>query len=157
MNEKVLKEVLVELKRIVAGTIIRAPLVDAIIKLESTLIPAPRFYKGQPVLVKSVNGGWHKKIYSHRSNEGVHVCTTYEGASPLEWREVQPDTTAVSLPNWVEHDGSAGRLKVPKEHRIVWVDAAAHVIITETLRLDSNVIRYCIIPLPEFINNKGEL
>ena len=123
-------------------------------KLKKAIAPEPRFYKGQPVKVKSDMGFWKEAFFIRRENGKYEVKAGPDVNSQI-YDECKPDPDAVSLPNWIEHDGSSVNIPYPKNHSAVWVSEKGHTHIDQWredgFRADFGVIRYCIIPLPEFI------
>jgi hypothetical protein len=122
--------------------------------LEEALAPPVRFYKNQPVLVRDFNGGWKKKLYHQFNNCLSHQCTMYDGTSPLNWKDVKPDTDAESIINWVEHDGSINQVATPLNSIVIIECNDGDVLYHENvshINIDSFIARYAIIPLPEFL------
>jgi len=119
--------------------------------LEKALAPEPRFYKGQPVLVKD-----------HDDDEWLHEILVSIGRDPFfpyqtidaKWKQCKPDPDAPSYINWFEHDG--GDCPVDGDE-IVFVIYSNGVLqfggvgVEAKNRYWRNVVRYAIIPLPEFI------
>jgi len=118
--------------------------------LTEALAPPQRFYKGQPVLVSIQGIDWSKRTLLRI--EDLSKSYAYMDTISQCWDHCKPNLDAVSLPNWIEHDGS--------DHgRIVAKGAIINVIRTdgesyhhrEAFYLNDGIARYCIIPLPEFL------
>ena len=120
--------------------------------LTEALAPEPRFYVGQPVLVSENEKVWFPRALVSITGSGFECKPTGHSKENVHWLHCKPDPDAVSLPNWIEHDGSEKRID---GDFILWEGKAGN---KGSLRgyviLDSKVARYCIIPLPRWVGEK---
>jgi hypothetical protein len=120
-----------------------------------------RFYKGQPVLVKSsLDTIWQKRYLSHINGERFFCFhenqLPIKGTTTSYWLHCKPDPSAPSLLNWIEWEGGecpvdgdrlvlteekCGDIEVGKASDCYW-DDVNHAY---------HVIRYAVIEKPEFI------
>lgn len=113
--------------------------------LKEALAPTPKLYIGQQVIF-SGGGNESRGILKGIYPDGAFLDE--EGS----WEHCRPDPTALTRPVWIEHDGSNITLK---ERLVITVDGAEnHYQHTHTIPLDRSVVRYCVIPVPEFINEE---
>ena len=156
MNEnKVIQEALAELKANGAFTAMNLKVISI---LEKALAPEPRFYKNQQVLVR--DGGteaWISAVFKGPSLNPAHkfMALKYSGGMGIcSYLYCKPDPDAESIINWIEHDGSDGLLPKDLDKPVVWVDSSGctQSSTSGALVLDTNVVRYAIIPLPEYLS-----
>jgi len=116
--------------------------------------PTPQFYKGQPVLVSNESGQWKQGHFNGymKTPEGVVGYQPYivytDGR--CRWHNCKPDPDAVSQPNWVENDHTEKRVE---GDFIAWEFADGRLgFTTGFVCLSTDVVRYCITPLPEWLS-----
>ena len=123
--------------------------------LSEALLPAPKFYVGQPVLVKDViqeDGEWITAVLENIREEEFR----YECEDGMAYRLCKPDPQGKTKPNWVEVDPSEWGKSILYSDRemciAVYEDGEQFLVDIESKGLYlKHVVRYCIIPLPQFI------
>ena len=116
--------------------------------LEQAIAPTPRFYVGQPVLVETINLRTEKGIL--REIRDGFYCTE-NGA----YSHCKPDPDAVSLPNWITPGPHVCSIECPENSYISWLNKNEDVHVldkNQPLTGLTDVVQYCIIPLPEFLS-----
>jgi hypothetical protein len=131
--------------------------------LKDALAPEPRFYVGQPVLVSQNKKDWHKGHFDSLMKTPSGDTCGYQpfvvwNVNGTRWHHCKPDPDAVSLPNWKEHDGSERMIDVPKNSAMIVIGKGVADQVYQdsgSVTLNHNATRYCIIPLPQFLD-QGE-
>lgn len=132
--------------------------------LNEALAPEPRFYVGQPVLVSNDTEKvfWHKGFFDSYMTTANGDIVGYQPfvvrlGEGTRWHHCKPDPDAVSLPNWIEHDGSSKKFITEIDGYYIWTKETERY--TSGGKLDSGreielegIFRYCIIPLPQWID-----
>lgn len=119
------------------------------------MTPKPKFYKNQPVKVVGVRGTWLSKHLEYIVEQETYPFRTTDG---LSYKECKPDYDAVSLPNWIEHDGSA-LVRTMKQNEIgLFFDKHNYLLKATVGNLGKeyelivyNVAKYVILTFPEYI------
>jgi hypothetical protein len=115
-----------------------------------------RFYKGQPVLVKSsLDTIWQKRYLSHI--DGERFFCFHENQLPIKgtttsyWLHCKPDPSAPSLLNWIEWEG--GECPVDGDIQVLLMLENGTIMADEAknFRWCDNIARYAVIEKPEFI------
>ena len=126
---------------------------EAVGILDEALAPEPRFYKNQPVLVSQDGGVFKKRLLDHidKSPSYNYVCT-----DSTCWLYCKPDPDAESIINWVEWGG--GKRPVSLDQFVATEDRNGFVQASRNkawrwshIGSDKDIVRYAIIPLPEFL------
>jgi len=132
-------------------------------KVKAAMAPKPRFYKGQPVLVSQDKERWVKGHFDSYMKTpsgdtvGYQPFVVWHGEG-TRWHNCKPDPDAVSLPNWVEYDESQPDIILCPDNSFIISQAISGSItqlkigVDFRARISINVARYCIIPLPEFVD-----
>lgn len=147
INEKKVREALAILDGVRTVEYNLDPMSQISKLLNEALTPGPRFYDGQQVLVSDDGTEWVKDILLQVGHSTVHI---YQCES-AGWRYCKPDPGAVSIPVWVEHDGTE---KSIEGDVLLWVNKDGNCYtVKNSLIIGSGVIRYAIIPLPEYLRD----
>jgi len=90
-----------------------------------------------------------------RDEKHREYTISFKGTMDMSYPHCKPDPDAVSLPNWIEHDGSDIYVNCSEGEIIVGIYSSTRQQYISGK--DGNKLhllgmsRYCIIPLPEFL------
>jgi len=121
--------------------------------LKEALAPDPRFYKNQPVLVRdSDDSEWESKILGRVGD--MNLSFPFKTTDGGLYSRCKPDPDAESIINWIEHDGSESVVETGKDKVTMYIHNTIGPIVewnTDQFYTGTNVVRYAIIPLPEYL------
>ena len=126
--------------------------------LQQALLPTPRFYVGQPVLVSDDGENWHRaRLENIRGERFIYECD--DGAA---YPYCKPDLSASSSINWIEHDGRGTPMFGMGDIIVVQYRNGESECTNDDARelggrwrhkdRPSDIIRYCVVPLARFID-----
>lgn len=128
--------------------------------LEEALKPEPQFYIGQPVLVKAETkkSKWHQGFIDSKDGGGLLVKFGRDYTS-FHAKNIKLDLDAETLPNWIEVDKSEWATSIKysdkemciaiyRDGKQFLVDPKSHALYLK------GVVRYCVIPLPQFVGKE---
>jgi len=130
-------------------------------KLKEAMQPETKFYRNQPVLVRDIDSGtWKKGIFDGFRKDSGFIYKAYAFVENFgtgtsnSYKHCKPDPDAESIINWVEHDGSIGEINRPKNTVLITVSCSdvVHKYSGNCSATLQNIVRYAIIPLPEFLS-----
>jgi peptidoglycan/xylan/chitin deacetylase (PgdA/CDA1 family) len=151
MNEDKVREALKSLKNVELSN--AEAIANSVLCLEEALAPEPRFYKGQ------IGRFTDNKLRADSSlgTRGWLTCRVedfFYNENGTEWRFFTPDPDAKSLPVWIENDGSKSVVETGKDKITMYIHNTGEPRVEwnrEQFYLGKNVVRYAIIPLPEYL------
>lgn len=128
-------------------------------QLEELKKPEPRFYKGQPVLVKNKNDTlWRTGLFNQITGCDYYHCqTTYNSGVFGSWEECKPDLDFKTIPNWIEWNGAEkghGEYLPNFEGRVTLVlfrDGSVKTLVAGVSWRHEDITDYAVISLPEWM------